>query len=128
MIFTCTLNIPGKGSKALINANPVTKKETEFVTTADAVDYLLLAENYKFDFCTAGISDESNQVTLMLKTNVTNSQVRNKQYTRTLNVDCILLVPHDTFYVLDELPNTGTPGILMFPHGLNYGKGWYMLR
>jgi len=128
VIFTCTLNVPGKGSESLINANPVTKKATEFVTTADAVDYLLLAENYKFDFCTAGISDESNQVTLMLKTNVTNSQVRNKQYTRTLNVDCILLVPHDTFYVLDELPNTGTPGILMFPHGLNYGKGWYMLR
>jgi len=135
VIFNCTLDVPGKGSESLTTANPKLKKNTDFVTAVDSVDYILLAEDYKFDFCTEGVNDEEMQVTLNLKTNVSNAQVRNKQYTRTLNVDCILLVPHGTFFVLDELPATtpyaGMPGIAMFPHGMYSDrpfKWWYMLR
>ena len=135
VILNATLNMPGKGSVALETANPKLKKNTDFVTTTDSVDYLLLAEDFKFDYCTEDVGDEGMQVTLTLKTNVSNSQVRNKLYTRNLNLDCILLVPHGTFYVVDELPETtpyaGTPGIMMFPHGLYNDrpfKWWYMQR
>ena len=56
-----------------------------------------------------------------IETTANNAQVRNKQYTRTIYLDCILLVPHGTLSVVDELPEgnpyAGTPGVLMFPHG-----------
>lgn len=131
VIFTCTLDCPGKGSETLVNAHPKTKKETEFVTTPDSVDYLLLAEDYKFDFCTYGVSDESMQISLKLETKVSNSQVSKKQYVRNLYVDCILLVPHGSFYVVDQLPGTSVPGVMMFPHGIYEDrpfKWWYLQR
>ena len=51
-LFKCTINCPGKESEALINPNPVTKKNTDFATSSDSISYILLAEDYKFDICT----------------------------------------------------------------------------
>lgn len=134
-LIKCTLNCPGKDSEVLKNPFPTTKKDTEFETSTDSVKYMLLAEDYKFDFCTMDVNDESMQVTLKIETGVSNAQVRNKQYVRNFNVDCILLVPHGSFYVVDALPEgtayAGTPGIMMFPHGLYNDRPftwWYMQR
>ena len=133
-ILECTINCPGKESEKLENPHPVTKKNTDFVTSGDSISYIMLAEDYKFDICTYDVNDESLQVTLNVKATANNAQVRNKQYTRTFYLDCILLVPHGTLKVVDELPEgayAGTPGILMYPHGAyddRYLDWWYMQR
>ena len=133
-ILECTINCPGKESEKLENPHPVTKKNTDFVTSGDSISYIMLAEDYKFDICTYDVNDESLQVTLNVKATANNAQVRNKQYTRTFYLDCILLVPHGTLKVVDELPEgayAGTPGILMYPHGAyddRYFDWWYMQR
>jgi hypothetical protein len=131
-IMRCTINVPGKGDSPIVGEDG---KAKDFKTTPDAVDYLLLAEDYKFDVCTYGISDESLQVTLKVETRVSNSQLRNNTYTRTMRLDCVLLVPHGMMQVVDELPEgtpyAGRPGIMMFPHGIYEDrpfKWWYMQR
>ena len=131
-IMRCTINVPGKGDDPIKGEDGKVK---DFKTTPDAVDYLLLAEDYKFDVCTYDVSEESMQVTLKVETRVTNAQLRNNTYTRTMRLDCVLLVPHGTLQVLDELPQgtayAGRPGIMMFPHGAYEDrpyKVWYMLR
>ena len=131
-IMRCTINVPGKGDDPIKGEDGKVK---DFKTTPDAVDYLLLAEDYKFDICTYDITDENMQVTLKVETRVSNSQLRNNTYTRTMRIDCVLLVPHGTMQVLDELPEglpyAGRPGILMAPHGVYEDrpyKVWYMQR
>ena len=133
-LFKCTVKAPGKDAEDLINPNPVTKKNTDFITSADSISYILLAEDYKFDVCTYGVNDESLQTTMTIETTANNAQVRNKQYTRTIYLDCILLVPHGTLEVVDELPEgpyAGTPGVMLYPHGAyndRYFDWWYMRR
>ncbi|MBQ3753772.1 MAG: fasciclin domain-containing protein [Prevotella sp.] len=131
-IMRCTLNVPGKGDVPIVGEDG---KSKDFKTTPDAVDYLLLAEDYKFDVCTYDVNDENMQVTLKVETRVSNSQLRNNTYTRTMRLDCVLLVPHGTLQIVDELPEgtpyAGRPGIMMFPHGTFTDrpiKWWYMQR
>lgn len=66
----------------------------DFETTPDAVDCFLLAENYKFDVATYGLREDTPQVTLRLRTDVKSGEITNDLYTRTLRIDCIILVPH----------------------------------
>ena len=48
-------------------------------------------------------------------------------HSKTLNIDCLLLVPHGTLQLIDDLSElgdvpasyAGQPGVLMFPHGNN---------
>ena len=133
--FKCSLRIPGQPKVDLKNA----EGGTDFVTTPDAIDYLLLAEDYKFDFCTYGIDNEKMQVALNVETRVSSTELRRGTYTRTLRVDCILLVPHGSLQLVDALPEDnaipakqwGTPGLLMYPHGQFTDrpyKWWYMQR
>ena len=131
-IMRCTLSVPGKGDSPILGEDG---KAKDFKTTPDVVDYLLLAEDYKFDVCTYGISDENLQVTLKVETRVSNSQLRNNTYTRTMRIDCVLLVPHGTLQLVDELPEgvpyAGRPGVVMAPHGAYEDrpfKVWYMQR
>lgn len=125
-ILRCTLKAPGRDAEVLGDT---------YTTKADSIDYLLLAEDYKFDYCTYGVEDEDLQVTLKVETRVSNAQQRNKQYTRTMRIDCILLVPHGTMGLLDSLPDgsayAGQPGLWIAPHGLYSDRptvGWYLLR
>ena len=64
-------------------------------TKGDVVDALLLAEDFKFPTCTYGLQETDPQMTLMVETRVTSSQLRNNTYTRTMRIDCILLKPHE---------------------------------
>lgn len=62
-------------------------------TKGDEVDYLLLAEDFKFPVASYGLVEEEPQVTLMVETRVSSGQV-NKTHTRTMRIDCIILKPH----------------------------------
>lgn len=141
----CSIFCPDSGSEEIID--PETGKAKEFVTRVDTIDYLLLAEDYKFGHSTYDLDDEKMQATLTVETKVTNRQ-NNNQYQRTMRIDCILLVPHGQFHVVDALPSNpsidtryaGQPGLIMLPHGGSYDptnqtfyndrpfKWWYMLR
>lgn len=134
-LIRCTLNCPGQGTVNL----PVTEsgKATNLTTKADSIDYLLLAEDFKFDYCTVGVEDEDLQVTLKVETRASATQYRNQTYSRTMRIDCILLVPHGSLLLPEALPadddisvsDQGYPGVLMYPHGQSdKSKRWYMLR
>jgi hypothetical protein len=137
----CYIYSPGKGEEQLMGADGSHKS---FVTATDAVDYILLAENYKFDNCTYGVTDEDLQALLKIETRVSNSDIRNGKKTRTMRFNCVLLVPHGTLELVDALPgevgnpgvaipakHQGTPGVLLYPHG-KYNdrsyKAWYLQR
>ena len=68
--------------------------QSAITTTPDEVNYLLLAENYQFPCSSYGLSGTDSQVTLTVQTNVTSSEQRNRSYTRTMSIDCIMFVPH----------------------------------
>lgn len=135
-LMRCTINQPGEKPDQIKGEDG---KVADFITTPDAIDYFLLAEDYKFNVCTYGITDENMQVTLKVETRVTSSQVRNNVYTRTMRIDCVLLVPHGTMELVDLLPSDsdiptsawGKPGVLMYPHGKftdRPSKRWFMQR
>ena len=97
-----------------------------FVTTGDQVDYLLLAEDFKFPVATFGLNESEPSITL----NALNyARPTDKTQQRAMRIDCILLVPHGTLQLIDDLQALGStmsgPGVLMMPHGLNK---WQYLR
>jgi len=147
-LLKCTLTAPGLPETVMSNENDprYSSSNKTFATTPDSIDYFLLAEDFKFPKCTYGIADESFQALMKIETKVTSSQLRKGTYTRTMRINCILLVPHGSLEVVDALPASvgtgdkktviptsaqGQPGILMYPHGKyddrDY-KAWYMLR
>lgn len=71
-------------------------------TTPDIVDYILLAEDYKFPCSSFGVEEEKPQVTLKVETRVSSSEQRNNTFTRTMRIDCILLVPHGITTVTED--------------------------
>ena len=74
------------------------------VTTPDQVDYLLVAEDYKFPVCTYGLSSTGDaKVTLRVETNVRPSEFNRGTYSRTLRIDCIMLIPHGMAVDSDEM-------------------------
>lgn len=127
-LLRCTVMSPG--SKDV--------KFDDLETTPNAIDYLLVKENYTFKNCTYGVTNNDLQTVLRVETRA-KSKENNVKYSRTLRIDCILLVPHGTLQDFDALPAIdglpasvqGRPGVLLYPHGQyddrNY-KYWYMLR
>jgi len=133
-LMRCTLYSPGKSAETLPK-NPETGKVVNLETTPDAIDYLLLAEDYKFDYCTVNVEDEALQVNLKVETRATAAQLRRGTYSRTMRIDCVMLVPHGSLELLDQLPADtdypGQPGVMLYPHGKYTDrpyKFWYMLR
>lgn len=66
------------------------------------VDYILLAEDFKFPTASFGLRESEPQVTLEVETAVSSKEQSRKQFTRTLRIDCIMLVPHGISNVNDE--------------------------
>lgn len=128
--FRCSISGPGI-SKPIELTTPA--GDLNFITTPDAIDYMLLAEDFKFPYSTYDIDEENMQMRLKLETKVTSSEQRNNKYTKVMRVDCILVVPHGTMQIVDELPSNknipeaaqGKPGVLMYPHGLNQPDLWW---
>ena len=63
-------------------------------TKGDVVNYMLLAEDFKFPVASYGLNEDEPQVTLRLETNVRPRAV-NVTHTRTMRIDCIILKPHE---------------------------------
>lgn len=147
-LLRCTLYAPGMKEEVLTNESDprFSSSSKAFLTTPDHVDYFLLAEDFKFPTCTRNISEEALQALLKVETRVSNTQLRNKTHTRTMRINCILVVPHGSLELVDALPASvgvgskaeaipasmqGTPGVLLYPHGKytdRQYKAWYMQR
>ncbi|MBO4850427.1 MAG: fasciclin domain-containing protein [Prevotella sp.] len=63
-------------------------------TKGDVVNYMLLAEDFKFPVASYGLNEDEPQVTLRLETNVRPRAV-NVTHTRVMRIDCIILKPHE---------------------------------
>ncbi len=62
---------------------------------ADSVQWMLVAEDFKFPVCSYGVSEAIPQATLKVETVVRSSELRQEKYQRTLRIDCIILKPHE---------------------------------
>ena len=91
-------------------------------TKSDVVNYLLLAEDYKFPVATFGLQEEETQVSLTVETHVSSIEQRNNKFTRTMRINSILLVPHGMGRFVEN-ESGETIGFEMNFHG-NY---WYNL-
>ena len=76
--------------------------KSKISNNADIVDYLLLAEDFKFPTASYGLTESDSQVTLEVKTNVTAPEIRSKKFDRVMRIDCIMLVPHGISNVTED--------------------------
>ena len=87
--MNCTINYHGQDGQTVkevlqegISNNP------------DIVDYILLAEDFKFPTATIGLNENEPQITLDITTKVTSTEQSSKTFSRIMRIDCIMLVPH----------------------------------
>ena len=137
----CTLGYHDQGGKSKTKVlGTFNTLNEELGYHPDSVNYIKLnsdtdyPDGFKFDVCTYGLNESTPQVTLKVETRVSSSQ-RDKTMSRTMRIDCILLVPHGTLLPTEALPEDssipsslwGKSAILMYPHG-NNPKWFYMPR
>jgi uncharacterized surface protein with fasciclin (FAS1) repeats len=80
-------------------------------TTPDIIDYIKLADDFKFPCASFGLEETSPQVTLKVSTNtVSERDLLRNRYTRTMYIAYILLVPHGMSWTDDQY-------FYMMPHG-----------
>lgn len=114
MKLKCTINYhnqQGESEKELLQNN--------LVTTPDEVNYLLLAEDYKFPCSSWGLTEAEPQISLLVETAVSPREQSIKKYTRTMMIDCIMLVPHG-------ISNVDEERFTVSPHG--DGDTYYWLK
>jgi hypothetical protein len=68
---------------------------TAIVNNPDEVDYIKVAEDFKFPVASYGLDEDEPQVSLKVETYVTSTQQKNNTYTRTMRIDSIVLKPHE---------------------------------
>ena len=93
--------------------------KSKVTNNPDIVDYILVAEDFKFPTATFGLRESEPQVTLEVKTNVSAREQSQKQFDRTMRIDCIMLVPHGISKVTEE-------GFEVAPHG--DGDSYFWLK
>ena len=100
----CYPNEDGKKDSTVL----VTKQET----AQDIIDYIRISpeEGFKFPCCTYALNETTPQVSLKIETNVTNLETRRNTFTRTMNINCVLVIPHG-ISVTDE------NAFYIMPHG-----------
>ena len=76
--------------------------QSAITTTPDQMNYLLLAEDYKFPCSSFGLTESEPQVTLTVQTNVSSTEQRNRTFTRTMLIDCVMFVPHGISHLTDD--------------------------
>ena len=79
-------------------------------TTPDIVDYMLLAEDFKFPCSSYGLVESVPQVSLRVETRVSSREYSRKTFGRTMCFSAILLVPHGISRVDDDY-------FYLSPHG-----------
>ena len=95
-----------------------------FTTTGTQVDYMLLAENFKFPVSTFGVNEGNEPSVTLTLTNFSDASDETQQ--QTMRLDCILLVPHGTLRLAED-PILG-PIVKEYPHGTNNKWTYYRLR
>lgn len=128
--FNCTLSWPDATGKTQSR-----QLVTNATTTGTQMDYILLAENFEFPVTFFGLTEEKPSVELEIECRVSNNEVSRGTFTRTMRFDCVLVVPHGTLQLIDDLGQlpeapaayAGQPGLLMMPHGDNKWQ-WIQLR
>ena len=95
--LTCTINYHNQEGET---ESEVLQSGVE--TNPNVVDYILLAEDFKFPTATWGLSESVPQITLDVTTKVSSPEIRSKKYTRTMRIDCVMLVPHGISNVNEE--------------------------
>ena len=93
--LTCTINYHTPNGET----ESQTLKSGE-KTNPDVVDYILLAEDFKFPTATYGLSESESQVTLLVETAVKAQE--KKKFNRVMRIDCIMLIPHGIANIDDE--------------------------
>jgi hypothetical protein len=101
-MFSCAINRNNVNGSDYDTPEETTTLQSSVVTNPDVVDYILLAEDFKFPIATYGLSESLPTWTLDVVTKVTSPELRSKKYTRTLRIDCIMLVPHGISNVNEE--------------------------
>lgn len=148
--FKARLISPGLPSDGMLLENKedpyFQTKGSAYEPAPDSICYVKLANDFKFPKATVGVGDESMKTYLRIDSSVSNNELRKKSHTRTMRINCILVVPHGSLELVDQLPATvgtgskmtkipasaqGQPGVLLYPHGQyddrDY-KAWYMQR
>ena len=90
--FRVRLAQAGKDGKFPSNSSQWKTLQSALETTKDKVDTFLVAKGFKFTYCGYG-QEPSAQI--IFDTRVSTSQERKGQYNRYLNIDYILLKPHE---------------------------------
>lgn len=109
-------------------------KKAAVQTEGKTVEYIQLAEDFKFPVCTYGINESKPSVRLRLVSSVPQTMINRGTHTKTMNFDCLLVVPHGTLELVDagaEGNPFGEPIVKMYPHGKYDNKPykfWYMYR
>ena len=93
----CTLGYNNQQGRHLETqlVSSVTTDDANLGYNPDDVNWIKLASDYKFAVSSYGLVEENPQVTLKVETRVSNSQLRDLRYTRTMRIDCIVLKPHE---------------------------------
>ena len=120
----CTLFYPEQNGKQ-VSKQLVSSQ----ATTADQIDYIAVnakdyPDGFVFPVSNYNLDEESPSVRLKIETRVTSGDYT-KNFSRTMRIDCILLVPHGTLDLSD-------PSVVkMTPHGDYNGlnlRSWEMKR
>ena len=139
--------LPSDGLDLQNTADPYFQsKGSAYQPDPDSICYVKLADDFTFPKATYGVGDETMKTYLRIDSSVSNNELRKKTHTRTMRINCILVVPHGSIELVDALPATvgtgnkmtkisasaqGQPGVLLYPHGQyddrDY-KAWYMQR
>jgi hypothetical protein len=106
-----------------LNGKEQSKQLGDFSTSGTEIDYILVAEDFKFPVSTYGISENEASVSLRFESRVSNNDVSKGLATRSVCIDAILLVPHGTLDLA-----TDPERILMYPHGQQNYKSYVMPR
>jgi len=94
--------------------------KSKAVNNPDIVDYILLAEDFKFPTATFGLRETNEtQVSLEVKTNVSARELSQKSFDRTLRIDCIMLIPHGIAKLEEDR-------LIVEPHG--DGDSYFWLK
>lgn len=122
---TAAQRIPVKMDCAISyhDQNGESKREvlkSKAVNNPDIVDYILLAEDFKFPTATFGLRETNEtQVSLEVKTNVSARELSQKSFDRTLRIDCIMLIPHGIAKLEEDR-------LIVEPHG--DGDSYFWLK
>jgi hypothetical protein len=95
--LSCTINYHAQNGESESQT-----LQSSVTTNPDVVDYILLAEDFKFPTATYGLTESEPQVTLLVETAVKPQEKSSKKFNRIMRIDCIMLVPHGISNVNEE--------------------------